>query len=398
MIRKILFLFLIALSFAGYGRQQSDTLLITPSTAFFANYNLLNKLRLDSIQQAVPLPYNEFVQTYIEKYVARKDLISKMLGLSEYYFPVFEKALRTHNIPDELKYLPIVESEMDPLAISRSGAKGLWQFMEGTARGYGLKIDGLEDQRKDPVRASYAAAAYLKDAYAQFGDWLLTLAAYNVGTGTVRRAIAKYGTRDYWALRPNLPKQAQHYIPSFIAALYTMKHANELQIIARPSPLMGKLDSILVSSRVSLKELAAVLEIPEQLIATLNPAYRNNMIYADSLKTKKILLPAFSPNKYAAVFDILNRADTVRNLLPRIDQSLLAINAERLPAQSVQMHIVAKGENLNQIALKYKISVEQLKTFNNLKVGTLSIGQQLQIPGFTAKMAIAIQDQPAGGK
>ena len=145
-----------------------------------------------------------------------------MLGLSDYYFPIFEKALKANDIPEEIKYLPIIESSMNPQAVSRVGATGLWQFMFATAKGYGLKMDSFVDERKDPIQASYAAAAYFRDAYAELGDWLLAIAAYNCGRGNVDRAIKKANSRDFWDIRPFLPMETRNYVPAFIAAVYVM--------------------------------------------------------------------------------------------------------------------------------------------------------------------------------
>ncbi|MGV3546483.1 MAG: lytic transglycosylase domain-containing protein, partial [Pedobacter sp.] len=184
--------------------------------------NLLYKLRLDSIQQTVPLDYNEYVQTYIDIYTKRKAMYGDMLGLSSYYFPIFEKALKTYNIPTEIKYLSIVESSLNPHAVSRVGATGLWQFMFGTAKAYGLNMDNFVDERKDPIQASYAAAAYFRDAYEELGDWLLAIAAYNCGKGNVNRAIMKAGSRNFWDIRKFLPKETSNYVPAFIAAVYVM--------------------------------------------------------------------------------------------------------------------------------------------------------------------------------
>ena len=181
--------------------QAQDTLLISPAleNPLLSYQNLVYKRRLDSVQNTVALSYNEHVQNYIDIYISRKEQIGKMLGLSEYYFPIFERALKETGIPDELKFITVVESALNPNAISRSGAVGPWQFMYGTAKGYGLIMDSFTDERKDPVKASYAAAHYLLDAYKNIGDWLLTIAAFNCGTGAVTRAIQRSGgIADFW--------------------------------------------------------------------------------------------------------------------------------------------------------------------------------------------------------
>ena len=193
------------------------------------NPNLIYKYRLDSISSNIDLDYNSYVQRYIDVFTTkRKTEIGKMLGLGNYYFPIFEKALAAYKIPQEFKYLPIIESSMNPMAVSKSGATGLWQFMYTTGKVYGLTIDDFVDERRDPIAASYAAAAYLKDAYKEFGDWLLALAAYNCGSGTVRRAILKVGINPtFWDIQSYLPAETRSYVPAFIAANYRIFHESD---------------------------------------------------------------------------------------------------------------------------------------------------------------------------
>ena len=205
----------------------SDTTLVSASllNPVFSFQDLIYKRRLDSLEKSVPLNYNEHVQGYINIYLNRKEQIGKMLGLSKYYFPIFEKALLEAGLPDELKFLTVIESTLNPQAVSRSGAVGPWQFMYTTAKGYGLVMDSYVDERKDPVKASYAAAHYFVDAYKRIGDWLLTIAAFNCGTGAVTRAIERSGgIPDFWKVRSFLPKETQNYVPAFIATVYAMNY------------------------------------------------------------------------------------------------------------------------------------------------------------------------------
>ena len=204
---------------AKYG----DTIRQTAVPGYYQNN--IYKLRLDSIQKDVQLDYNEFVQTYIDTYSRHKDEMGRVLGLSQYYFPIYEKAFREAGIPEEIKYLSIVESKLDPTAVSRVGATGPWQFMAATAKLYGLNMNNYVDDRRDPVQASYAAAAYLKDAYMMFGDWLLAIASYNCGKSSVERAVAKAGSLDFWAVRQYLPTETRNYVPAFIGVAYVMNYA-----------------------------------------------------------------------------------------------------------------------------------------------------------------------------
>src|SRR6201991_1073029 len=186
--------------------------------------------RLDSISKDIPLEYNEYVQTYIDLYMQNRDEMGQVVGLSKYYFPIYEKAFRDAGIPEEIKFLSIVESKLDPNAVSRVGATGPWQFMYTTGKLYGLNIDSYIDERRDPIQATYAAAAYLKDAYQEFGDWLLAIASYNCGKSSVERAIAKAGAMDFWTIRQYLPAETRNYVPAYIAISYVMNYADKHNI------------------------------------------------------------------------------------------------------------------------------------------------------------------------
>jgi len=182
--------------------------------------------RLDSISKDIPLEYNEYVQTYIDLYMQNRDEMGQVIGLSKYYFPIYEKAFRDAGIPEEIKFLSIVESKLDPNAVSRVGATGPWQFMFTTAKLYGLNMDSYVDERRDPIQATYAAAAYLKDAYQEFGDWLLAIASYNCGKSNVERAVEKAGANDFWSARQYLPAETRGYVPAFIAMNYVMHYSS----------------------------------------------------------------------------------------------------------------------------------------------------------------------------
>src|SRR5215217_1347614 len=277
MNKKVLFVswcILALSSIAAVARQQifplTDTIAVPEVVEVpkFSSYNFIYKNRLDSIQKTVPLTYNQYVQDYIDIYTGRKEMMGKMLGLSDYYFPIFAQALKSYNIPDEIKYLPIIESSMNPHAVSRVGATGLWQFMFGTARGYGLNMDNFVDERKDPIQASYAAAAYFRDAYEELGDWLLAIAAYNCGKGNVNRAIAKAGSRDFWEIRRFLPMETRNYVPAFIAAVYVMNCPSNHQIKSQKSSFIKNTDIIQVNRFVSLASLAEALNIDLEELST----------------------------------------------------------------------------------------------------------------------------------
>lgn len=351
----------------------------------FYNYNFTYKKRLDSIQRDIPLAYNESVQGYIEVYSARKDQMGKMLGLSEYYFPIFENALKAFNMPMELKYLPIIESSMNSYAISRTGATGLWQFMFTTAKGYGLQMDNYVDERRDPIQSSYAAARYFKDAYAELGDWLLAIAAYNCGTGNVNRAIAKAGSRDFWEIRKYLPKETRNYVPAFIAAIYVMNCPDKHQIKSQKSLFAIKTDTIQVNRFVSLADIAQALTMEEDDLLTLNPSYKKRVVNGTPETPKRIIMPKVSLVSYAGIYDVLNNTTTA----VQAPQVVLASNDDkrlrRKPVALVESkpalvyHKVKPGQNLGAIAAQYGVEVQDLKVWNNLKGTNIVPGQRLLV-------------------
>lgn len=345
-----------------------DTPLVTllREAPAFPTFNFVYKNRLDSLQNAVPLTYNEHVQKYIEVFTARKDMMGKMLGLSNYYFPIFEKALQSYNIPLEIKYIPVIESSMNPYAVSRVGATGLWQFMFTTARGYGLKIDSYIDERRDPIEASYAAAAYFSDAYAELGDWLLAIAAYNCGTGNVNRAIAKSGSRDFWEIRPYLPLETRNYVPAFIAAVYVMNCPGKHQIKSQNAGFAKKIDTIQVNRHISLPELAKAMNVEEETLCLLNPSYKRKIVNGTEENPRRIIMPQIDLANYAMVYNVLNST-------PVLETKIVAVSNQPV----VKYHKVTAGQNLSVIADKYGVEVQDLKVWNRLKGNNIVPGQRL---------------------
>ena len=351
----------------------------------FFNQNLVYKLRLDSIQKTVPHSYNEHVQTYIDIYSKRKDQFGRMLGLSNYYFPIFETALKAYNIPAEIRYLPIIESQMDPHAISRVGATGMWQFMFSTAKAYGLNMDNFVDERKDPIQASYAAAAYFRDAYEELGDWLLAIAAYNCGKGNVTRAMAKANSRDFWEIRPYLPKETRNYVPAFIAAVYVMNYANTHQISSKPSLITYKTDTIQVNHFVALADVAKAINFEESTLYRLNPSYKKKIVNGTLIDPKRMVLPRIDQNSYASLFEVLNNdVETDRDIvLASTDdvRDLRKMAIKKTVATPVNYHKVLPGQSLGSIADKYSVEVQDLKVWNGLKSSTIIPGQKLKVVG-----------------
>lgn len=375
----------VLLKHSGKILSQRDTL-FTPSTVpdpVLSYQNLVYKKRLDSIQKEVSLSYNEHVQHYIDVYTGRKEQIGKMLGLSEYYFPIFEKALKEAGIPEELKFLTVIESALNPQAVSRSGAVGPWQFMYETARGYGLIMDKYTDERKDPVKASYAAARYLFDAHARIGDWLLTIAAFNCGTGAVTRAIAKSGgVADFWKVRPFLPVQTQNYVPAFIATVYSMKFFKDHEISVKPAGFSTLTDVIPVNKRISISSIAAATDLDVKELLLLNPSFKREIVNGSASAPIPLVLPSVKNNAYTSLYDLFNGTAEMAEpapLMAAVKMSAPAKNETTQKASPYLYYTVKPGDTLSEIAEKKGSTVSKIKALNGLKKSSISAGMRLKI-------------------
>lgn len=355
---------------------ERDTI-FSPTTAIdpaFSYQSMVFKSRLDSIKSDISLPYNEYVQHYIDIYTSRKEQIGKMLGLSEYYFPIFERALKEAGIPEELKFLTVVESALNPQAVSRSGAVGPWQFMSETAKGYGLVMDNYTDERKDPVKASYAAAKYLVDAHARIGDWLLAIAAYNCGTGAVTRAIEKSGgIPDFWKVRRFLPVETQNYVPAFIATVYSMKYFKNHEIVVKPAEFSILNDVIPVNKRITMSSIAAAADLDLKELLFLNPSLKREIVNGSTLTPVPLVIPSVKNNAYASLYDLFNGAAEHIDPVPLLKEKPQAI------VESLSTHKVKTGQTLSHIANQYKVEIDDLKAWNNLKNSTIVPGQSLKV-------------------
>ncbi|MET3978372.1 membrane-bound lytic murein transglycosylase D [Mucilaginibacter sp. UYP25] len=331
--------------------------------------NNIIKRRLDTIQNEVPLNYNGYVQAYIDNYTRRKDEMGRMLGLSKYYFPIYEKAFRDAGIPDEIKYLSIVESALNPNAISRVGAAGPWQFMSETAKVYGLAMTDYVDDRRDPVRASNAAAEYLKDAYLQFGDWLLAIASYNCGKSNVLHALEQTGTHDYWSIRELLPAETRGYVPAFIAVNYVMKYHKYHYIVPQTSDLAIVTDTIMVNKFVSLSRVAQALGMTLKDICTLNPSYRQQLVNGTAAVPRKIVVPVVTAERQSILQDaIADLSSPIRTPKPlryiAIETSDQSVDQRTVVPGSTIIHITKKGDTLANIAAKYNVKISDLLQWN----------------------------------
>ena len=260
--------------------------------------------RLRRMPTVMEMGYNDIVQRFIDRYMARlRHSVSYMLGATNFYVPIFEEALEAYQVPLELKYLPVIESALNPRAVSRVGATGLWQFMLGTGKQYGLEINSLVDERRDPVRSSYAAARYLRDLYRIFGDWNLVIAAYNCGPGNINKAIHRSGgEKDYWRLYPYLPAETRGYVPAFIAANYAMTYYCEHGICPMSTKLPLETDTVVVDRDVHLEQIAKVLDLDIEMLRSLNPQYRRDIV-PGATKKYAIRLPMADTGRFIDMQD-----------------------------------------------------------------------------------------------
>lgn len=320
--------------------------------------------------------YNTQVQKFIDFYAYRRRAsVSRMLGLGRLYFPLFEEMLDKYNLPLELKYLAIVESALNPVAISRAGAVGLWQFMPSTGRMYGLDPGQGVDDRRDPFKATDAACRHFIDLYNRFGDWNLVLAAYNAGSGGVARAIKRAGgVTDYWKVQPFLPKETQNYVPAFIAVCYVMNHHKDYNLFPITPPFdYYELDTVAVNGFLTLDYLAGKLNIDRETLGFLNPALKSGNIHASGTDKWYLTLP----RSYMGFF-LANEPCFYDELK---EQEVKApVSPAKSYTSSGKTHVVKKGESLGVIASKHKCSVSALKSKNNLKSNTIHPGQKLRIP------------------
>jgi membrane-bound lytic murein transglycosylase D len=336
------------------------------------------KDRLEKLNRETPieLTYNKTVRSYIDLYAVKKrGLTSKILGLKEIYFPLFEEYLDRYNMPIELKYLAVVESALNPTAGSRAGAKGLWQFMYYTGKLYGLKVTSLTDDRFDPYLATDAACRHMIDLYNMFGDWSLVMAAYNSGAGNVNKAIRRAGgTKNYWAIWPFLPRETRGYVPAFIAVMYVMNYSQEHNLYPLdPGILYNGIDTVLVHQPLSFDQVSEMIGVPMQDLKFLNPIFKTNLIPANEGKVYSLRLP----NEFIA--DFVDNEQAIYEYKSKSGLEKEKILAEIKKASERTVHIVRRGENLGLIARKYRTSVSRLKSWNNLRGSTIYPGQRLVV-------------------
>lgn len=338
--------------------------------------------RLRRINSIIKLPYNSIIRNHIHVYtVKQRDKFSAVLGLMDYYFPMIEDIFDSYGLPAELKYMAVIESALNPNAVSRVGATGMWQFMYSTGRFYNLTINSIVDERRDPIKATHAAARYLRDMYAIYGDWALVIAAYNCGPGNVNKAIKRSGNKkDYWEIYYRLPRETRGYLPMYVAAAYGINYHAEHGI--RPLPLNIPLstDTLVVNHDIHLNQISDVMRIPIGELRALNPQYRTGLVPGSS-KPQSLTLPM------AHVGDFLDLNDTIRNYKPetylskttRIDDPVRTTYTPSVTGKTKLIYTVKSGDNLGFISEWYRVSLSDLRYWNNIYRNTIRVGQKLAI-------------------
>lgn len=394
-----------------------DSTLYTNEIPVFPREVYLDRLR--RLPNLIEMPYNDVVQDYIDQYTGRlRRSVSFMLGVQNFYVPIFEEALEAEGVPLELKYLPVVESAFDPMATSRVGAAGLWQFMVPTAKHYGLTVNSLLDERRDPIKSSQAAARYLKDLYKSFGDWTLAIAAYNCGRNNVLKAIKRAGgARDYWAIYPYLPRETRGYVPAFIAANYVMNYYCDHKIPPMKTIAPAETDTVTVLRNLYLAQVAAACNLDVETVQAMNPQYRAGVVPGNS-QPCALRLPVQSIDRF------LQLGDSIYNVAPAAEvaerreevepaeltaqpnntttrqsrrQALAeerrerrerraAAAAERKKRKSKRAHAeepsevdIRQGDTLSEIARRNNTTVEKLQKMNNLNGSAIRAGKKLRV-------------------
>ncbi len=336
------------------------------------NYNgKLIQERMNALGSEVPLEYNRHVKGFIDLYgIRKKELTSRIMGLSDYYFPIFEEIMDRNQLPLELKYLAVVESALNPKATSWAGASGLWQFIYSTGVRYGLTINSYVDERRDVYKSTEAACQYFKDSYALYGDWLLVIASYNCGPGNVNKAIRRSGgKKTFWEIQQYLPKETRGYVPAFIAVAYLMNYASEHGLQAADADFYKVVESVEVNALMSFEQLSAALKISTESLYDLNPHYTKEMV-PDLREGMTLYLPYAQAMMYASL------RDSIQNM-PLYDREgkayKLDISTEKL------RHKIRRGETLVSIARKYGVSTSDIKEWNIIRGSRVHPGRYLTI-------------------
>lgn len=330
--------------------------------------------RLQRIPAVIEMPYNDIIKQFIDLYAVKlRDRVAFMLSANNFYMPIFEEALDLYDLPLELKYLPVIESALNPNATSRQGAVGLWQFMLRTAKAYGLEVNSLVDERKDPIKSTYAAARYLKDLYDIYHDWNLVLAAYNCGPGNINKAIRRAGgATDFWSIYNFLPKETRGYVPGFVAANYIMTYYCEHNISPMKMQMPEGTDTIHINRNLNLNQIAEVCKMNIEQLRALNPELKKDIIPGNQ-KTYALKLP----NNMVSCF--LEHEDSIYNYKPNVYNTRRATVEVTTPKTAEVYHKIKNGDTLGGIAAKYGVSVNQLRRLNGIKGNNIRAGKTIRV-------------------
>ena len=338
--------------------------------------------RLWRMPVIIEMPYNEIVRKFIDMYATRlRDQVAFMLSACNFYMPIFEKALDAYDLPLELKYLPIIESALNPSAVSRTGAAGLWQFMLQTGKLYDLENNSLVDERRDPIKATWAAARYLKDLYGIYNDWNLVIAAYNCGPGTINKVIRRAGGKtDYWVIYNYLPRETRGYVPAFIAANYIMSYYCKHNICPMETNIPAATDTIQVSRNLHFDQIVDICHVPMDELKSLNPQYKRSIIPGDS-KPQTLRLPM------NAISTFIDNQDTIYNhrQAELFKNRRTVVVASSSASKNVTgngkpiIYKIKKGDTLGGIAQRYGVSVSKLMSWNGLTDNKIREGKTLKI-------------------
>ena len=339
--------------------------------------------RLQRLPNVIEMPYNDIVRMCIDRYMGRlRRTVSIILGASNFYTPIFEEALEAYQLPLELKYLPVIESALNPNAVSRAGAVGLWQFMITTGKQYGLEVTSLIDERRDPIKSSYAAAHFLKDLYDIFGDWTLVIASYNCGPNNVRKAISRAGgVKDYWQIYPYLPAETRGYVPAFIAANYAMNYYCEHNICPAGTNLPASTDTVCITRNLHFDQIVGMCNANPEEVRALNPQYRTSLIPGDS-HACTLRLPTATMASFVAAGDSVYTWRATDLLTNRREAEVTQVKAS---ARGSRNHrggsrvTVRRGDTLGAIARRNHTTVSKLRSLNGIRGNNIRAGQKIRV-------------------
>lgn len=335
--------------------------------------------RLADMNSFITLPFNETVRNYIILYSEKMPTkMSSMLALSQYYFPIFEEIFDRYGLPKELKYMAVIESAFNPVAVSRAGAKGMWQFMYNTAKMYGLTINSFVDERLDPVKSADAAARYMRDAYRIFGDWNLAISSYNCGSGNVNKAMRRSGSREFWPVYNYLPRETRGYVPAFVGAMYAFTYYREHGLVPETDSMPVQVDTFHIRRMLHFQQVSALTGVSVEMLKKLNPQYVHDIVPGTAKEEYVLRLPYQYTSKFIENEDSVYAYNAKEYFSPATLQNIAVSGS----ASSQRIaYKVKSGDYLGRIASRYHVTVKQIMEWNHLRNTNLRVGQVLYIYG-----------------